>query len=208
MHACLCATDEHELVLFTPPLLILIYLPYICKYSIYYTTSPITDPNKVLIKSSATFHMIIMASFSFSTSIHIFRPKNKKKSFTVRSEMSTHTHHLRCSDMASPSRQVDVWICHFFHPTDVHACLISFVLQIFSVRAFCCQTSKHPTHDYRNSVIRRRPRTLGVWYFCRRHSILSYLRRDFYNICNSSSLLFFHITRSHNMTQCEGFTFF
>jgi hypothetical protein len=36
----------------------------------------------------------------------------------------------------------------------------------------------------------------------------SYMRRDFCNICNSPSLLFFLITRSHNMTQCKGFTFF
>jgi hypothetical protein len=36
----------------------------------------------------------------------------------------------------------------------------------------------------------------------------SYLRKSFYNICNSPSLLFFLITRSHNMTQCEGFIFF
>jgi hypothetical protein len=36
----------------------------------------------------------------------------------------------------------------------------------------------------------------------------SFLRRGFYNICNSKSLLFFLITRSHNMTQCKGFTFF
>jgi hypothetical protein len=36
----------------------------------------------------------------------------------------------------------------------------------------------------------------------------SFLSRDFQNICNSSSLLFFLTTRSHNMTQCEGFIFF
>jgi hypothetical protein len=36
----------------------------------------------------------------------------------------------------------------------------------------------------------------------------SYLRRGFYNICNSPSLLFFLITRSHTMTQCEGFIIF
>jgi hypothetical protein len=36
----------------------------------------------------------------------------------------------------------------------------------------------------------------------------SFPRRGFYNICNNPSLLFFLTTRSHNMTQCEGFTIF
>jgi hypothetical protein len=36
----------------------------------------------------------------------------------------------------------------------------------------------------------------------------SFLRRGFYNISNSPSLLFFLKTRVHKMTQCEGFTFF
>jgi hypothetical protein len=36
----------------------------------------------------------------------------------------------------------------------------------------------------------------------------SFLIRGFYNICNSAIFLFFLTTRSHNMTQCEGFTFF
>jgi hypothetical protein len=43
------------------------------------------------------------------------------------------------------------------------------------------------------------------WNFVHDRSIL---RRGFYNICNSTSLLFFLTTRSHKMTQCEGFTFF
>jgi hypothetical protein len=47
-----------------------------------------------------------------------------------------------------------------------------------------------------------------AWKPCNFVHYRSYLRRGFYNICNSPSSLFFLITRSHNMTQCEGFTFF
>ena len=36
----------------------------------------------------------------------------------------------------------------------------------------------------------------------------SFLRTLFENICNIPILLFFIETRSHKMTQCEGFTFF
>jgi hypothetical protein len=36
----------------------------------------------------------------------------------------------------------------------------------------------------------------------------SFLRRVFSNICDSQSLLTFLTTRSQNMIQCEGFTFF
>jgi hypothetical protein len=36
----------------------------------------------------------------------------------------------------------------------------------------------------------------------------SFLRRVFSNICDSQSLLTLLTTRSHNMIQCEGFTFF